>query len=34
MQLLKRDNIELTEISDYKIYPKADNKAPKLSADR
>lgn len=34
MQLLKRDNIELTEISDYKIYPIADNKAPKLSADR
>lgn len=34
MSLLKRDNIELTEVSDYKIYPIADNKAPKLSADR
>ena len=34
MNLLKRDNIELEEISDYKIYPIADNETPKLSADR
>lgn len=34
MALLKRDNIELEEIVDYKIYPIADNDIPKLSADR
>ena len=34
MRLLKRDNITLEEISDYKIYPIADNDSPRLSADR
>ena len=34
MTLLKRDKIKLEEISDYKIYPIADNETPKLSADR
>lgn len=34
MQLLKRDNITVEEIMDYKIYPIADNSTPKLSADR
>lgn len=34
MDLLKRDDLTLEEVSDYKIYPIADNKAPKLSADR
>lgn len=34
MYLLERDNIKIEEISDYKIYPIADNKTPKLSADR
>ena len=34
MQLLKRDNISLEEIDDYKKYPIADNDTPKLSADR
>jgi len=34
MDLLKRDNIKLEEVSDYKIYPIADNDTPKLSADR
>jgi len=34
MALLKRDNIKLEEINDYKIYPIADNDTPKLSADR
>lgn len=34
MELLKRDNLKLEEVSDYKIYSVADNKAPKLSADR
>lgn len=34
MSLLKRDKIKLEEISDYKIYPIADNETPKLSADR
>lgn len=33
-RLLKRDNIELSEIDDYHIYPIADNDTPKLSADR
>ena len=34
MSLLKRDNISLTEVEDYHIYPIADNDSPKLSADR
>ena len=34
MSLLNRDDIKLEEISDYKIYPIADNDTPKLSADR
>ena len=34
MKLLKRDNISLEEVEDYKIYPIADNDTPKLSADR
>lgn len=34
MTLLKRDNIKLEEINDYKIYPIADNDTPRLSADR
>ncbi|MBQ9071834.1 MAG: HD domain-containing protein [Bacilli bacterium] len=34
MQLLKRDNINLEEIDNYKRYPIADNDTPKLSADR
>lgn len=34
MTLLNRDGISIEEIADYKIYPIADNDAPKLSADR
>ncbi len=34
MDLLKRDNIKIEEVSDYHIYPIADNDTPKLSADR
>lgn len=34
MTLLKRDNIQLSEIEDYHIYPIADNNIPMLSADR
>lgn len=34
MSLLNRDGIKLDEVSDYKIYPIADNDSPKLSADR
>lgn len=34
MSLLKRDNIKIEEVSDYKIYPIADNDTPRLSADR
>ena len=34
MALLKRDGIELSEVDDYKKYPIADNKSPRLSADR
>lgn len=34
MDLLERDNIKLEEVSDYHIYPIADNDTPKLSADR
>lgn len=33
-ELLKRDNIKLEEVVDYKIYSIADNDTPKLSADR
>lgn len=34
MALLKRDNIELSEVDNYHIYPVADNDTPKLSSDR
>lgn len=34
MTLLKRDNIKLSEVDNYHIYPIADNDTPKLSADR
>ena len=34
MSLLNRDNIKVEEISDYHIYPIADNDTPRLSADR
>lgn len=34
MNLLERDNINVEEISDYHIYPIADNETPRLSADR
>ena len=34
MELLERDGIEVKEISDYHIYPIADNDTPRLSADR
>ena len=34
MNLLKKDEITLEEVKDYKIYPNADNDTPKLSADR
>ena len=34
MNLLNRDNIKIEEVSDYKIYPIADNDTPKLSSDR
>lgn len=34
ISLLNRDNIKLEEVSDYKIYPIADNDTPKLSSDR
>lgn len=34
IQLLQRDNIRVEEISDYHIYPIADNDTPRLSADR
>ncbi len=33
-KLLKRDNIKVEEVFDYKIYPIADNASPMLSADR
>lgn len=32
--LLDRDGIKIEEVSDYHIYPIADNDTPKLSADR
>ena len=34
MALLKRDSIKVEEVSDYHIYPIADNDTPRLSADR
>ena len=34
LKLLERDNIKISEIDDYHIYPIADNDTPKLSADR
>lgn len=34
MYLLERDNIKVEEVSDYHIYPIADNDTPRLSADR
>ena len=34
MELLKRDGIKVEEISDYHVYPIADNDTPRLSADR
>ena len=34
MSLLNRDGIKIEEVSDYHIYPIADNETPKLSADR
>lgn len=34
MTLLNRDNITIKEVSDYHIYPIADNDMPRLSADR
>lgn len=34
MNLLQRDGIKIEEISDYHMYPIADNDTPKLSADR
>ncbi len=34
LQLLKKDHIEVEEVSDYHIYPVADNEIPQLSSDR
>ena len=34
MSLLKKDNIDVNEVCDYKLYPIADNNTPQLSADR
>lgn len=34
MTLLKRDNIDITDVDNYHLYPIADNDTPKLSADR
>ncbi|MCI8309944.1 MAG: hypothetical protein HFJ45_07230 [Clostridia bacterium] len=34
MELLHRDGIKVEEVSNYHIYPIADNDTPKLSADR
>lgn len=34
MDLLKRDNFDIREVSDYHIYSIADNDTPRLSADR
>lgn len=34
MTLLKKDNIDISEVDNYHLYPIADNDTPKLSADR
>jgi hypothetical protein len=34
MSLLEKDNISVSEVCDYHIYPIADNNTPRLSADR
>lgn len=34
MDLLSKDGISIDEVSDYHIYPIADNDTPKLSSDR
>lgn len=34
MDLLSRDDISIDEVSDYHIYPIADNDTPRLSSDR
>lgn len=34
VKLLERDNIKISEIDDYQIYPIVDNDTPMLSADR
>ena len=34
LALLKRDEISLEEVCNYKMYPIADNDSPRLSADR
>ncbi len=34
MNLLKSDNIDISEVDNYHLYPIADNDTPKLSADR
>ncbi len=34
MSLSERDNIKISEIDNYHLYPIADNDTPKLSADR
>lgn len=34
LKLLENDNIKISEIDNYHIYPIADNDTPKLSADR
>lgn len=34
MRQLKKDNILAGEVTDYKLYPIADNEAPRLAADR
>ena len=33
-KLLARDGIRISDVSDYKLYPIADNTSPRLSADR
>ena len=34
MDLLKRDNIDISQVDNYHLYPIADNDTPKLSSDR
>ena len=34
MELLKRDNIDISQVDNYHLYPIADNDTPKLSSDR